>query len=275
MIRTAASPGFRPSVRLSNLARRRRASPPPRAFRVILSGMELLPLLSRLPPGPAHPCPYLPGRTAAEIAFAADALPAGLYHQLMDCGFRRNGRVFYRPACADCRECVPIRVPTATFVAGRSQRRVMRRNADVSVRIGEPRFDEDKAALYQKYLRGHHGRADVDTDDEVERFLYHSPIDTLEFQYLVDGRLAGVGICDVCPESLSTVYFFFDPDHSRRSLGTFSALFEIEYARRAGIPHYYLGFFIRGCDRMNYKSRFRPCEVLDADGVWRTAADGP
>lgn len=237
-----------------------------------------LALLLQLPRGPARPCPYLPGRTTVNIAFLADALDPDLYHALMDRRFRRSGRLFYRPECPGCRECVPIRVPTASFEPTKSQRRSARRNPDLLVAAAPPRFTPEKQDLYVRYVRGQHG---TDEDgDGLQDFLYDSPVDTLEFEYRTsDGRLVGVGICDVCGSSLSSVYFYFDPDEARRGLGTFSALFEIQWARERGIPYYYLGFYIRGCGRMNYKARFRPCELLDpATGRWRPydpAADGP
>ncbi len=83
------------------------------------------------------------------------------------------------------------------------------------------------------------------------------------------GSLLGVGICDVCAESLSSVYFYFDPDEARRSLGTFSAMWEIEWARRNSIPHYYLGYWVKACGAMEYKANFKPFELLGTDGVWR------
>jgi leucyl-tRNA---protein transferase len=95
-------------------------------------------------------------------------------------------------------------------------------------------------------------------------------VDTIEFAYRdAAGKLLGVGLCDVCDESLSTVYFYHDPAESRRGIGTYSALYEIEHARRLGIPYYYLGFWIAACGKMNYKATFRPSEVLHPDGVWR------
>ena len=80
--------------------------------------------------------------------------------------------------------------------------------------------------------------------------------------------------CDVCRSSLSSVYFYYDPAEARRGLGTFGALYEIEAARRLGIPHYYLGYWIAGCGTMDYKAGFRPNEVLCPDGVWREGEGG-
>ncbi len=227
-----------------------------------------------LPAGGALACPYLPGRQSCNCAFAADSVPPELYHKLMNRGFRRSGHVFYRPECDGCRECTPVRVPVASFRPSRSQRRVWRRNADVRVSVGEPRRSKDKWRLYVRYLRHQHDGSMSEAFGDFGSFLYCSPVDTLEFCYYLDDRLIGVGLADVCSRSVSTVYFYFAPECSKRGLGTYSVLWEIEYCRRQGIPYYYLGFYVRDTPRMSYKIRFRPCELLGADGVWRVVQPG-
>ena len=219
-----------------------------------------------------HPCSYLPGRMSSSRALWAEGLPGELYHQFMDAGFRRSGKLLYQPACRGCRACQPIRVPVAPFLPSKSQRRCRRRNADLVVTLGPPEPTDEKFELYRRFLAGRFDRPEPDEDgrDGFERFLYDSPVETVEFCYRDPaGRLLAVGICDVCAESLSSVYFYYDPAESRRGLGTFGALYEIETVAGLGIPYYYLGFWVAGCGTMQYKSDFRPSEVLDGDGVWR------
>jgi arginine-tRNA-protein transferase len=126
--------------------------------------------------------------------------------------------------------------------------------------------------LYKKYTLTRHGRDDEDRS-AFEDFLFSSPIRTVEFNYRKGDRLVAVGICDVCDRSLSSVYFYFDPDESRRGLGVFGTLKEVEYAAGLGIEYYYLGYWIEQCTSMNYKSRFRPCQVLYPDGQWLSPPD--
>jgi arginine-tRNA-protein transferase len=98
-------------------------------------------------------------------------------------------------------------------------------------------------------------------------------VETLEFTYRDSaGRLLAAGICDVCRQSLSSVYFYHDPAEASRGLGTFGALWEIRAAAELGIPYYYLGYWVAGCDTMDYKASFRPYELLHPDGVWRAGA---
>jgi arginine-tRNA-protein transferase len=121
-----------------------------------------------------------------------------------------------------------------------------------------------------RYLRDWHNRGETESPKDFVRFLYDSPVDSLEFAYRdATGRLLAVGICDPCPNALSSVYFYFEPSARRRGLGTFGALVEIEWAREREIGYYYLGYHVAGCKAMSYKSAFRPHEFLDTDGVWR------
>ena len=217
-------------------------------------------------------------------AFLCEQLPPDLYQQLMDAGFRRSGIFVYQPVCAGCRACEPIRVPVDRFTPSKSQRRVWRRNQDLRVTVAEPRPTEEKFELYRRYVALRHGRGKAidetlkeETFDAFVQFLYTSPVATLEISYRDEsGRLLAVGIADLCESrSLSSVYFYFDPNEPKRGLGTFSSLWEIGFAREQNLPHYYLGYFVRGCAAMQYKSNYRPYELLCPDGVWRESAGPP
>ncbi|MBN2561110.1 MAG: arginyltransferase [Phycisphaerae bacterium] len=220
-----------------------------------------------------HTCPYLEGRQATERFTLVSHLDGAVYQGLMDMGFRRSGWMVYQPVCDGCRECIPLRVPVNAFSPSRSQRRVLRRNRDLRVEIDVPRCTEEKWRTYVDYLRHQHDGAMGEGFDDFKQFLYESPTDTIEMTYCSERRTIAVGILDVCPGCLSTVYFYFDPAEARRSLGTFGALREIEECRQRGLPYWYAGFYIRQCRRMNYKAGFRPHELLGPDGIWRPAAD--
>lgn len=232
---------------------------------VHLAGLSL-PLLRSEP----SVCPYLPDRFATPLFLISSLPDAAIYQQLMDAGFRRSGQVVYANRCLGCRACVSIRVPVAEFRASKSQRRVLRRNADIEVRVDVPHCDEERRALYERYQMHVHGSGPVSMR-EYEQFLFIGGDYTLEMFYWIEGQLAGVGIVDACPSCLSSVYFFYDPAHAKRSLGVFSALREIEECRERGLPYWYSGYFVHGNDKMRYKADFRPHEFLHDDGVWRPA----
>lgn len=216
-----------------------------------------------------HECGYLPGRQATDEVWASLELEPEDYQDLMDQGYRRSGHLLYRPRCAGCASCIPIRVPVADFRPSRSQRRVARRNADLRLQVGPPTLSPEKLDVYRRYLEFQHPGSRQDSSIETLRdFLYSSCVDTREISYRAPrDRLVGVSIVDVGPRSLSSVYHFFEPDESRRSVGTYSALTEIELCRRHGIPWYYLGYWVEGCRQMEYKTAFQPNERL-VDGRW-------
>lgn len=227
-----------------------------------------------LPRTPLYACPYLSDRDARQYGFASESLPAELYHELMDRGYRRSGQVFYAMDCPGCRRCQPLRVPTDAFRPSRSQRRVLRRNQDLTVQFVEPRPTEESFRLYQRYLHTQHpGSPQSDEEDDYRSSFFDPVVDSLEVRYLVGDRLVGVSLLDVSSRSWSSVYHFFDPDERRRSIGVYSVLVEIAEAARRGVPHYYLGYWVEGARTMHYKADYRPHEVL-RDGVWRRAEHG-
>ena len=220
---------------------------------------------------PEEPCPYFSDRKMRVRGFGCDYITGSAHEKLFDAGVRRSGRVYYQPACDDCRACVPIRVPTERFRPSRSQRRCLRKNADLAIAFGPPTPTEEKLDLYARYLSFRHPDGQMTGDaDSFEDFLYKPATESIEVVYRTpEGRLLGVGLCDLTPTSLSTVYFYSEPGEEKRGLGTFSVLTEIDFALRTDRLHYYLGYWIADSPKMAYKNRFRPAEGLGHDGVWR------
>jgi arginine-tRNA-protein transferase len=203
-------------------------------------------------------------------AIVATSVDASIYHRFMDAGFRRSGLMLYQPVCIGCRECQQIRVPTHSFMPSKAQRRSIRRNADLKVEVIEPTPTREKFELYQRYVMNWHRHEKPSTWEEYSDFLYQYPSTSIEFIYRLEGAVIAAGLCDVCEVSLSSVYFYFEPQWSSRSLGTFGALVEIDWAASHNIPHYYLGYLVRDCSAMSYKTNFRPYELLGMDGTWRS-----
>jgi arginyl-tRNA--protein-N-Asp/Glu arginylyltransferase len=228
---------------------------------------------------PSHECSYLPDRIATSRAFYAQELSPQLYHDLMDCGFRRSGKVIYQPICSGCRACQAIRVEVDRFAPDRSQRRCARRNADLTIVESAPIATDEKFDLYCRYVRDWHGSELQNSPKDWESFasfLFDSPVNTLEFNYRDGkGKLLAIGICDQSERSLSSVYFYFDPAESARGLGTFGVLHELAWAGRARMKYYYLGFWVEGCGSMEYKARFHPNQILTPEGIWCAGSPSP
>lgn len=215
------------------------------------------------------PCAYLRDRSWALEMHQAPRSDAA-YRALLETHHRRSGFSVYRPVCRGCQACQPLRVPVATFAPSRSQRRALRRNADVTLEVGPLEPTEEKRLLHDDFVRARFTDRDggFASLDEYAQCFGASPVTTREMRYRVGDRLVGLGIVDLLPDVVSSVYFFFDPREDRRSLGTYSALREIDLAATSGRAYVYLGYWIEACREMTYKARFRPCEVLTPAGVW-------
>jgi arginine-tRNA-protein transferase len=222
-----------------------------------------------LEPSPPSPCPYLPGRDARLVAINPERLSPGVYRLFLDLNFRRLGSVVYRPACEGCRECRQLRVDVARFRPTRSQRRCLKKNADVSARTGRPEPTTEKHEVYRRYLEARHDGQMSGSWEEFQDFLHEAPPFTREVVFRVGERLLGAGIYDAVPGGLSAVYFYFDPDLGSRSPGTLNVLWLVEECRRLWSPCLYLGYHVAGSPSMSYKALFSPHQILFEDGQWR------
>lgn len=221
-------------------------------------------------------CPYLPQRDAS-LLFIDGSMGPSMYRQLLDSGYRRHGVYMYRPDCTGCSECKILRVPVDAFTRSKEQRRIWNRGTKAfQVRLVDPEYDPAKADLYRRYLKYQHQSVETIDEERYRQFFVDTFLgsDTKELQLLHENTLVGVGILDVVGDALSSVYFFFDPEHAKLSPGTYSALVEIELARAQRCRYYYLGYYIADCAAMNYKARFRPHEIKDCEAdTWTTSAD--
>lgn len=227
----------------------------------------------RLLLGTEHACSYLDHRLARSV-FVDPQMPidAARYGTWLDLGFRRSGGYVYRPACGSCQECRPVRLPVAAFRPDRGQRRCLKRNADLRVTV-ETELSAEHYELYRRYLHVRHPGGGMDPEDrEAFRAFLSSAWGYTEILSVRDGagRLLAGAVADRVPQGLSAVYTYFEPDLPGRSLGTYAILAEIERARTQRLPYLYLGYWVKGSNKMDYKRKFRPLEVLGASG-WRTA----
>lgn len=216
----------------------------------------------------AHPCGYFADRQSQNLVLDPESprLPE-VYGAALAHGYRRAGNIVYRPDCGACRACIPYRIPIAHFRANRAQRRVLARNRDLQMRWTTADLDHEQYALYRRYLGARHsgGGMDEASAEDQARFLLSQWAHTRLLELRLDGTLLAVAVTDIAADSASAVYTYFDPAHERRSLGTCAILQQIEFCRRAGLAHLYLGFWIDGHPKMDYKRHFGPAEVRAGD----------
>jgi arginine-tRNA-protein transferase len=221
------------------------------------------------------PCPYLPDREERKV-FAHLPLSdgPGVNDALTQVGFRRSQNIAYRPACEACEACVSARLPATEYVYSRSERRVLERNADLSRHLVEAEATMEQFDLLRRYLTARHangGMADMTWPDYVA-MVEDTAVRTHLIEYRLPsgdrgpGDLAACVLVDILGDGLSLVYSFYDPALAKRSLGSFIILDHLVQARLAGLPYVYLGYWVPGSVKMNYKARFRPIEVLKPGG---------
>jgi len=224
---------------------------------------------------PGGPCPYLPGRVERKVfARLSGSLARPLNDALTQSGFRRSQMVAYRPACEGCNACVSVRIVVEDFAATRNQRRILKRNCDL-LRCETPaEATREQFALLRTYLDARHaggGMSDMGLFDYVA-MVEETPVEThiVEYRRATDdgtpGPLMACALSDVLRDGLSMVYSFYHPGEDGRSLGTQMILDHIASARARGLPYVYLGYWIDGSAKMDYKSRFQPLEALGPEG---------
>ena len=236
----------------------------------------------------SSPCPYLPKKQERKV-FTHLAGPSArpLNDLLTQGGFRRSQNIAYRPACDGCAACVSVRVVVDEFTPSRTQRRVLKRNADI---VGVPMSldpTNEQYDLFRQYVDGRHGGGGMAqmTVLDFAMMIEDTFVDTRVVEYRKrnggilgddgeEGELVGVALSDALTDGVSLVYSFFAPGEDRRSLGTYMILDHIARARAKGLPYVYLGYWVPGSAKMSYKARFQPQEHLHHAGWARAVETG-
>jgi arginyl-tRNA--protein-N-Asp/Glu arginylyltransferase len=227
------------------------------------------------------PCPYLPGREERKVFAHLPMLEGAQVHDsLTQGGFRRSQNIAYRPACEACAACVSARLPVGDYGLSRSERRVLSRNGGAARHLVEAEATREQFDLLRRYLTSRHaggGMADMAWPDYVA-MVEDTAVRThmVEYRGRTDdggpGPLLACALVDQLSDGLSLVYSFFDPDLSRSSPGSFIILDHIQQVAELGLPFLYLGYWVPGSEKMAYKARFSPLEILEPTG-WRRLSD--
>jgi arginyl-tRNA--protein-N-Asp/Glu arginylyltransferase len=220
---------------------------------------------------PGGPCPYLPGKTERKVfARLGGNLAQPLSEALTHSGFRRSQSIAYRPACEGCSACVSVRIRCGDFQISRSQKRILRRGVGLSRTEVAAEATREQFALLRTYLDSRHpggGMSDMGLFDYVA-MVEETPVNThiVEYRKAGNGALVACALTDRLRDGLSMVYSFFHPGEDSRSLGTYMILDHVRAAQQASLPYVYLGYWVRGSDKMDYKIRFSPLEALTQSG---------
>ena len=211
-----------------------------------------------------HSCSYLEDQEATTLFVdPRQRVDKHLYSNLSLLGFRRSGNHIYRPHCTYCDACIPARIPVEQFAPKRGQRRTWTRNRDLMVQRTDHILDDAAFNLYRRYIELRHADGDMYPPDreQYESFLNNAWDCTHYYRFYDKGTLIALAVVDELVDGLSAIYTFFEPDAHKRSLGVYAILWQIEAARDMGLDYLYLGYWIRDCQKMSYKSDYRPLEL--------------
>jgi len=230
-----------------------------------------------------QPCPYLPGRQERKVFthLVGEKAPQ-VNDMLTHGGFRRSQNIAYRPACEGCRACVSTRVLVDQFKPGKSLKRLITMNADIIGNENPPSPTSEQFSLFRSYLDARHwdgGMVDM-TSLDYAMMVEDTHVNTKLIEYRKrgpdtgitgkgEGPLIAAALTDVLSNGLSMVYSYFDPFEAGRGLGNFMIIDHINRARKMGLPYLYLGYWVNGSQKMEYKTRFLPQEQLTMNG-WET-----
>ncbi|MGH1485930.1 MAG: arginyltransferase [Cellvibrionaceae bacterium] len=215
-----------------------------------------------------HKCSYLDDQTAATVFLnPKQSIDKALYSQLSEYGFRRSGQHIYKPLCADCNACVPMRIPVQLFEPNRQQRRTLKRNQDLTVEVVSSIDTEEHYKLYERYIAERHSDGDMfpPSQEQFRNFLTNEWQTTRYYEFRDQGRLIATSVADVMDNGISAVYTYFAPEEKRRSLGSFVILYLIEQSKKYHLPSVYLGYWIKTSTKMQYKSAYRPLEIQNGE----------
>ncbi len=215
-----------------------------------------------------YECAYLPDRNTRMLYRYIPEATRELASELIRRGWRRFGHSYFHPICAGCNECKNIRIDVRRFKPTHSQKRAIKKNRDTDIYIQKPTLTYEHVELYNKFHKFKEKKSgwsytEMDIQTYYEEFVVGAHNFGKEVLYFRDGKLIGVDLIDILDDGISSIYFYYDPDYEKLSLGTYSLLVQINLARQLGLEWIYLGYWVDGCASFAYKKRFKPYELLE------------
>lgn len=215
-------------------------------------------------------CSYLADQQASsQVIVPANQVNAYYYGPLLRQGFRRSGVFVYRPQCAQCRACQSLRIDVNRFTLSKRFKRIINKNRHLHCRRLPLRWEEAHFQLYQKYQQHRHGevQSELSMRTDYKEFILQSYVDSALLEYRdANHQLKMVSLIDMSDDGLSAVYTFYDPE-DKTSLGHYGILCQLDLCKVAAKPWLYLGYWVEGCQKLNYKMDYQPVEIF-RDGTW-------
>jgi len=215
-----------------------------------------------------YECAYLPNKSVRMYYKYTEEATQSYNTALIHRGWRRFGCYYFHPICNGCNECKSVRIDVNNFKLTKSQKKSIKRNSGTEIIIQKPSITQAHIDLYNKYHAFKHQKDDwshrnISPREYRENFVEGAHDFGKEVLFLKDGKIIGIDLIDILDDGISSIYFYYDPDYARLSLGTYSLLYQIELAKVLDLPWVYLGYWVDGCKAFAYKPKFQPQEILD------------
>lgn len=215
-------------------------------------------------------CSYLEGKQSiSQIIVPPNEINELYYASLLRQGFRRSGILVYRPHCGSCQACMSIRVDVQKFDFSKRFKRIINKNRHLQCRQLPLRWEEEHFELYRRYQTTRHQEQvdELQMRKDYKEFILNSYVDSTLLEYRDQhNQLKMISLIDISDDGISAVYTFYDPD-DKNSLGHYGILCQIDLCRLSSKPWLYLGYWVSGCKKLNYKIDYQPAEIF-RDGVW-------
>ena len=212
-------------------------------------------------------CSYLQGKKQTTHYKIIDSCNTAYCQELIERGFRRFGKMYFRPICTDCNECQSIKIDVENFKFSKSQRRVLKKASHFKSYIQTPSLSQEHINLFEKYHAFMKEKKGWEHEQTTIEHYYGSFVSGhenygYEVLYYDDDKLIGVDLIDILPDGISSIYFYYDPDYLSYSLGKLSLLLQIKFAIETKKRWIYLGYYVEDCDSLSYKSDYKPYVTL-------------
>lgn len=215
-----------------------------------------------------YKCAYIPSKTVRMNYKYVEKATKEFATAVISRGWRRFGKYYFHPICENCTECKSVRIDTNNYHYTKSQKKAIKRNKETRIIVQKPTLTSAHINLYNKYHAFKHQKDNWTHRNISQREYHENFVDGAgdfgkEVLYIIDDKLVGVDLIDVLEDGISSIYFYYDPDYPRYSLGTYSLLYQIKLAKILELPWIYLGYWVDGCKAFAYKTNFQPQEILD------------
>jgi arginine-tRNA-protein transferase len=208
-------------------------------------------------------CPYLNSEKITQEYFFATDMNASEYQELLESSWRRFGIFFFKYACKTCNKCKPIRIDLENFTLSKSQKKVLKKNAETKVIIRGLSPSLEIYNIYEKHSINKFNKK-TNLKEFLEAYYYNFEY-ALQSEYYINDKLVAIGFIDQVNNAFSSIYFAYDTDYSEFSLGTFSILYEANHAKSLNLKYYYIGYYIKENKSMKYKNNFKENQILNQE----------